>query len=576
MAFQTLAPASAGVNAHASMTALPATQAPLVENMLVDRDGVLSLRGPWQGRGAGPHSASTHRVAACWTNNDFALVSFTTEQYKAGRFAHLNSNNAAAYGSPTLGVYRDSPTDGSWFTLARANDLSMPWRRSVAFGDQAYGFAAVGPNVYSLVKTPEPPGQVSGAVGVNTVYPGSLMRWNVSGAPVGVAGPRGGADLAVYANRIWVAGGTLPGSTGGAYQENGLFYSEPGRGEVWVDPVSNLVNRIDVDPSPSDNLVALATIDAALLLFKSNAVYRLTGSGPASFVLKRITSGLGCADAHSVTAFDSGAYFFSASDLIWHDGYEATEVSEAVRPFLRPALAQLALNGGRATTARLGTQHLIVTVTNGAGSPTFTAVYHTARRAWTLLSSAAMRGFIDGDTIGNPAYVCGLAGAVVGFAGRTNANITAWSGRYLLESARPASEEVYHTGFDHHDASGQPLYPIPARWHSRLLTLASPLKGAHLRRLIVDYCWDSQNGIPGWTVSLWDGQGREIMPGVAVPEGTHRRLRYVREFFAETTEVQFRAEFKLIPGGDPPIAIRRGELYMVGIEYDSAQPSQST
>lgn len=555
MPVQTIPAAHSGMNSLASPESVPRDQAPRLENLLADRDGATPLRGPWQHDTALPTNAATFTVAGCWAWDKRAIVSYTSSPHRADRFAHLPRDTG---GSAVR--LMDEVGDGSPAAVTAAEAALVPWRRATSMGDLTLGYAAAGPTGYT----------VKG--GDTTYYPGKLLQWTPGSPPAAVAtaAPLGGADVAAYAQRLWVAGGVPPLNTGGhaaSYEPNALFFSEPGTAADWTDDVTNLVNRIDVDPSSVDNLTGLAAIDGALLVFKRAAVYRLTGSGLSTFAIRRVTSGLGCVDAHSILPFDDGAYFLAAAGFIWHNGYEATSVSEAITPDLRPALHDMLTNGGRATTTRIGQDHIMLAIVDAASRPTFCGLYNRRRGSWTMLSSSAMTAGVVG---GNPLFLFTTAEnayALARAAGVTTYSV--WSARYLLDVRSDWATSSLIRGYDLGDAGR--LYPIPAKWWSRAVELASPERRAHVRRVMVDYDWRSDQP-EGWFVNVVTGDGRPLGGEFrlsAVPASSARG-RVQRDVFGEARDVSVRVEWRgpeLHAGA--PVNAADAALYKIAVEYDA-------
>lgn len=557
MPLHSIKPAARGVNALSAPDAVDYDEAPLVENLLADRDGSLPIRGPWTHKWALTSQGLSSIPIGVAASGTSALVTYAPRTstgflYRSDRFAHL-SNVTGQELRTTMDVHLGiaGPTTA---TAANSTGQSLPWRRSAAYGEWAYAFAAQGAASHT----------VPGANGA--YYPGKLLRWKPVSVIEQVTGPLGGADLAVYMERLWSAGGVAPGAAPeDAYEPNTLYFSEPGDPVDWTDAVSGLVNRVVVDNSVTDNLTGLAPIDGALLVFKRNAVYRLTGAGPASFAIKRVTSGMGCIDAMSILPFDDGAFFMSAEGLIWHNGYEARDVSRQIRPLLRPALRTVLSDGGRITSARLGNEHVMVSLVTREGVSLFAALYNVPRGTWTLLSSSAMRQGVNGG--GNPDLLFSTTQGAFALA-RTpeSPNYRVWSAERLLEGLGDWASLTSTHGYD---AGPTSFSPIPAKWWTRLVALGSPTQAAAIRRLFVDYNLQPRGGDARWRVKLLTGNGVELAQWTlaAVEEG-RRQARFQTSVHTEAVDVQLRIE--LVGARADTVAtanVLGAELYTASLEY---------
>lgn len=129
---------------------------------------------------------------------------------------------------------------------------------------------------------------------------GTLRKWtgttlsNVAGSPAA-------KHLAVYKRRMFASDGT----------EN-LYWSQVDNAENWTFPDGGEVPVETYDATP---LVALKTVAASLLLFKSDSVARFTGVAAADMRVDQETEGVsadvGTVAPHSVVRMDNAVYFMS-------------------------------------------------------------------------------------------------------------------------------------------------------------------------------------------------------------------------------------------------------------------------
>lgn len=526
---QRVPPAFGGWNTEASPEYLPETQAPLVENLLC-RQGKLVMRGSLR-TSAGVGLGCTYPASMVY------------------------GNNALVLGRSTLGA-----TSGGHVTLTDA------------------GFTVVDPSL-ALGLTYPVARSIEDANAAYAPGPGQLVRWNGAGLPSAV--PVGdaiesGVHLEHYAERVFQAGGKDPATA--VSEPNTVFYTRPGGIsstpvlDDWKDSLSGLLNRIQVG-RPGDAVVGLGKVDSGLAIFKRSGTWLLRGTGPSTFVVRQVSSEIGCWDANTIVNHEGGCFFLSESGYYWFDGSTISLVSGPVNTAVVAATrASIPEAGGRGTpftsqqfrgthAVYLRNNCLLLTIgingyttgvsTNYYHTSEFSAVYDIANKTWSKFSSG------------------GLTSSVCGFTTATaDGRPLGWQGDrvyYLEDIADPAPTYV---GRDTLAATTA----VSARWHSRPVRLATPASHAQLHRALLDYrlgLFDSGSA-SGWELSLVRGDGGTALAAQTLPQETSAyRARAARDAFGETDDVQVRVEWTT----DEQATI--AELYDATVVYAPARERPS-
>ena len=92
-----------------------------------------------------------------------------------------------------------------------------------------------------------------------------------------------------------------------------LYYSETGRPEA-VGFASTIPTQ------DGEDITGLGRMGSELLVFCKNAIYKVTGFGPNDFVMKKISTGVGCISHHSIISIDEILWFASAIGVYTYNG----------------------------------------------------------------------------------------------------------------------------------------------------------------------------------------------------------------------------------------------------------------
>jgi hypothetical protein len=480
-------------------------------NVLVDRPGKLSVRGPFGDAGELLAAADAETPSGVWKLGDKVMVSYRTADDKL--LASPGSALSTVAGGPAL----DSP--------------------SARVGEYAYGMSDAG----------------------------NVLQWGGTGAPTSMTnGPKSSGVVAVAAHleRLFVADATVPG-TSTPVVGNAVFYSDLG-GPVtdaatsWKDDTSGLVNQIDV--GSSEAIWAMASMARQLLVFKKNAIHTLLGDTPSNFVARKVADSVGCVTPESVLVVDDHCFFMSNYDELMV--YDGTSLTPLGRPAgLVPAAASQSFDW---TICKLPNNHLLVT--DGVTIWTF----YIPTRAWVLVSApttvlaapgspggrfwatANENGFpylIDTTHI-RPAYQL------------TDIRPTSAAGTVTARGRDPLAA----------DPTSYAL--IEAKWTSRLARLALPLTKSVLSRLTVDHntqCDGTGTAVPEWRVEVQDRSGTVLTSTDVAAEAINASVAYMRTTAecrgCEATEATIVVEFQC--AAEP--ATCNAELQDVWLEYAPAQ-----
>jgi hypothetical protein len=146
----------------------------------------------------------------------------------------------------------------------------------------------------------------------------------------------GGVTLAVFNERIFSARGTVsatldagdpqaypsPVEEFGGYYGNAVFWSKPGNFNRWPDE-----NFALVDQDAEDPITGLYTLGDALIIFKTNKMFALTGYDEDSFQISKISDVVGCPYPMGMIAYE-GTLFFANQEGVWaYDGQSLRSIT---------------------------------------------------------------------------------------------------------------------------------------------------------------------------------------------------------------------------------------------------------
>jgi len=529
-----VAAAYQGMDADASPDYIDQYRGTLVENLLPARPGKLVMRGPL--RTSYDLAGATSRDASFWTFGDKVLGAFfdgTTNQYQTVDLA----TGATASFTKTFGLSRK--------TYDRIG--AYVWGTERKYGGQ----------IVQLVRWDG--GSVAGSV----VQEGTL------------AAPRGMADVKAHYQRLFVLCGTPPGVPTDPVKKTSLLWSDAGGPVIgavasWQDDISGLTNEIVIPGDGSEEGVALARVGRHLALLMTSSIYLLTGDTPATFAVRALTQDYGCVDVGSVVEATDGFYFLSHAGYMYCDGAQVVRVSDPVQSELMTACA--------ATTRYVSAVRfrdnflcLIVGSDNvvspsAADTPLFAALLHMPTNSWVKLSTDAT---IFPDQIPHS-------------AARSLRYPLLWDSRRLWKADELTLPEAAAENLRGFDNKAGTTKRIPAKWHTRLERLSTPLQLSQLNRLLVDYSFIIDGGagnVDGWYVTAYSGEGIQLvteyrLPSQADPSDYVTRRRHTHELFHETSDVQLRIEYK--SDGGTVHALAKAELYDLTAVFEPGRLRPST
>lgn len=514
-----LAPPWRGVNNTDGRNYLTDGTAVDMENILPGTTGRAIQRGSFSGI---PYLLGTTKIiSGMWVNSNDEILTWLGDASKLARLS--------------------DPLGKTDVTPSTSLSSSVPAGRCVRIGSNYYGLTT------------------------NS----DLMGWNGSGTVTSFPSgnpPRRPKDCIAHLERLFVLGGTIPGT--GTAAPNSIFYTDPGVTDIsllasWQDDYSGLVNRIDVPLAEGDEPQCLGLLGQNLAIFCTNAIYVLYGQTPASFSLRRAYSGHGTTRRDSVLSHGSGCFFQHGASICYFDGDTVTTVSD-------PIERDLGQTSYLAVAARLSADYLYFLFLppdfHGIGY-----VLHVPTRTWTKFTMSedlspdgpnwvATRS--DGAVIWDGAMQWDMANSTVPFN--------------LL--AVPKQDQI---------SDLDPTRPIPASFRTRDVDLASPVDKVQLNRIHVDYVLNfglMPDPVPAWTLEVVDSATDTVLLSkslTAVQAADYKRQRLSFDVFGESRSLYVRMtlpdtevtpDLALIGSGSIG-QIRPAEIGDIVIEYQVSHRS---
>jgi hypothetical protein len=557
--------------------------APVHENFVVHRNGLLQMRGPLVNHTA-LDLGSNEIVAGAWYWNNKVLVGLVAASVSAtgepwtGHYRKVSAEANLALGETTMKlVDLDALTVSN--VSAGVTQANIIGGRGARLGGHTYGIA-----------------YASSAASVNEnggrLWLRKLLRWDgTTTAPTAYTNaPEGAQDIRTHLNRLFVLGGRSNhiGSSLTTIQANALYFSDnviPAAGladaaSSWQNDATGLLNIMIVDSDNANDFgVGLAKVGDNLVIFKRRSVHILYGYSSDTFQLRTVTSDIGCLDQRSIVEYEDGCYFLSDQGYMWFDGEQIVNTSENLRTSLAVAGAQTVgdagVDGGRAVATKLANDYVLLSIQKQtfstgaqvADSSRFCALMHTPTGRWSKFSS---------DATANPTPV---------HVSRT------LSQPYLIDGTRvqkchlltaPEQAAEADRGYDKVGGASPSTQEIPSKWWSALYQLSTPPYYSQLHRFMFDYGFvvdgaaDGAHG--GWYVQLVDGTGTVLhteyqVPSAGDPTGYLFRRRDVADSFNEAGECQVRVEWR---GTGTPLALVKAEIYGGTIEFSTARQRRSS
>lgn len=573
----TIPAADQGLDTDSSPDSIAARKSPYLSDFLVDREGVLPMRGPLNDAvefqavpAAGP------KVVGAWSHNDRVLI---------GRRAQ----SATAVRDPWVAPYRKASAESELATAdetLKHVDLKTGVVSDVAAVDQddtiGPSFTRLGDYVYGIGYSREATNSVT--VNGGSQWLTQILRWDGTAAALTVYAnaPVGAQAVKSHYRRLFVLGGRNPDGSG-AIQPNALWFSDPTDDAAltdaltsWQDDTTGLVNQIELLADDNDFGVALARVGSDLCILRRRSIWVLSGYSPSTFTSKPFSHEVGCIDPRSVVEHDDGVYFMSDRGFMFFDGAQLVDVSPQLRTsLLASALAVVGdrgVDGGRCVAAPLLHGYIGVSVGTSSSESTddsttqFAGLFHPARNAWVYVSSSALIG-----------------GFPVGF-GRSSTEAYVYDDSRLLDASKmtlPESASSVDRGFDYVasvfrwvgpptfggtgntllDSAGTEAFPsdgtryiIPSTWHIPLLAITGPTRRGQIDRLILDYTWKmatTGTGDDAWRILMYDQDGATLLsldnadpqdeePDTLGQAPTVRasRERWVLDLYAEASDIE--------------------------------------
>lgn len=503
MPIERLQAPSGGINTDAAPDYVGAAQAPSLMNLLSGMAGKVVIRGQFVVNITGITGTAV-QPDAFWSFNDVALIKGDPGGGTKTYFVDVN----ALTKTDETATLVESPLD----------------YRHARYGNYVYG---------AIVDAASPQlGQWNGTAAAIVPQANAPFQWT---------------DLQVYAQRLFILGGSVPGTTTPVV--NGgrtLFWSDtPTAGtfadlsvlDSWKDDVSGLVNQLQYDAD--DTPVGLAGCGRFMAILGSRSINILTGSGSSSFAVRNLTRNWGCNSRNSILEVDDGFYFMSDRGFCFCDGTDVSVVSD-------PAVTidLTSESPTNYTTAMFNNGY--VALSNRSQGTCW--LFHLATKSWTQIS-------MD------------ISGTVPVAVFRTNLWPIMWQsgGLRIADTAT-----IYAPGGAVNDYDGSTITTIKSTWTSRFVRLASPGQLATVQRVLLDYKWyiggvDDPNA---WRVKVLDTLGNVLADVTAASQRTSdHRSRLVVDCYGEADAVQL--VVTNAQGTSP--SIFAAEIYDAWVEFVPAQ-----
>lgn len=332
-----------------------------------------------------------------------------------------------------------------------------------------------------------------------------LLRWT-GGSSAGdfvaysaTTHPRGAIDIRTYLNRMFVLGGSEPGTVTPIRTTVLYWSSDLSDGATpLVDAISawqtgGVTNKIVLEGTSNDYGVGMAILNGRLVILRRQSLYMMTGSDPSTFSVRKIAS-VGCVDPGSILEWDDGIYFLSDTGLMFFDGAGIVPVGDPVAGEIAAAAWQGA-TVSELSLARVSAQHFIMCAT---GSIRKAWLYHVPSRSWAEVTA---------DT-------SVLAGGAPRRISRVVNYPLIFDGTYLYDATfmtlPEAADAATQAGRDRSGFSGSDVV-IPGELLTRTFKLAAPENKSQLQRFFVDYALKAPPGVTSgllqWEITVEDGRG---------------------------------------------------------------------
>lgn len=492
LATQTISAPWGGYDTETADAHLSANKARLLKNLLPGRPGKAVLRGPLRRPrdtdSAAPNASTT--FSGGWAFGDKML------------HADMDTNPVGYMVTDWSGV---SPTLSTKVNPTSLNIGLYPFH--TRGGSQVYGYTA---GAQGTSGSPTPNRRTAGG---SASDPGAqLMRWT-GGVTAGdfliygaATHPRGAIDIETFLNRIFILGGSDPGTTTPVKTTALYWSSDLGDGATpLADTVATwqtggVTNRIQLEGTENDYGVGMAILNGRLVIMRRQSLYMMTGSDPSTFAVRKIAS-VGCVDPGSILEWDDGIYFLSDTGLMFFDG-------SGVIPIGDPVAGEIAAAAWQGSTvselslARVSAQHFMLCAT---GSIRKSWLYHVPSKSWAEITA---------DT-----------SVVAGGAPRRILRVInyplVFDGTYLYDASfvtlPEAADASTQAGRDRAGFAGTDVV-IPGEMLTRTFKLSAPENKSQISAFFIDYALKAPPGVTSgtlqWEVTVEDGRGNALSTAI--------------------------------------------------------------
>lgn len=321
--------------------------------------------------------------------------------------------------------------------------------------------------------------------------------------------PRGAVDIRTFLNRIFILGGSEPGTTTPVFTTR-LYWSNdladgttPIADTVAAWQTGGVTNRIVLEGTSNDYGVGMALLNGRLVILRRQSLYLMTGSDPSTFAVRKIAS-VGCVDPGSILEWDDGIYFLSDTGLMFFDGASVIPVGDPIAGEIAAAAWQ-GSTVSELSLARVSAQHFMMCAT---GAIRKSWLYHVPTKSWAEVTADASV----------------LAGGAPRRISRVVNYPLVYDGTYLYDATfvtlPEAADAATQAGRDRSGFSGADTV-IPGELLTRTFKLATPESKSQLFAFFIDYALKTPpsvtSGTLQWEVTVEDGRGNALSTPVTFP-----------------------------------------------------------
>lgn len=489
---QTISAPWGGYDTETADAHISANKGRILRNLLPGRPGKAVLRGPLRRPrdtdSAAPGASTT--FSGGWVFDDKLL------------HADMDTNPVGYHVTDWSGT---NPTLSTKVAPTGLNIGLYPFH--TRGGSFVYGYTA---GSQGAPAAPSPNRRTAG--GSTSASDATLLRWtggNTAGDFVAYSAsthPRGAIDVRTFLNRIFILGGSEPGTITPVFTTR-LYWSNdltdgltPLADAVSTWQTGGVTNKIVLEGTGNDYGVGMAILNGRLVILRRQSLYMMTGSDPSTFSVRKIAS-VGCVDPGSILEWDDGIYFLSDTGLMFFDGAGIIPIGDPVAGEIAAAAWQGA-TVSELSVARVSAQHFLMCAT---GSIRKAWLYHVPSRSFAEVT--ANTSVLAG---GSPRRISRVVNYPLVF-----------DGTYLYDATfvtlPEAADAATQAGRDRSGFAGSDVV-IPGELLTRTFKLAAPENKAKLERFFVDYALKAPPGVTSgtlqWEITVEDGRGNPLNPAV--------------------------------------------------------------